>query len=63
MEKKLFFEGEFKLRSVTNYGVLLTLATIIATYGVISGSTAIVMRDLLSIYQRKFLATGKNHKS
>jgi uncharacterized hydrophobic protein (TIGR00271 family) len=47
MEKKLFFEGESRLRSVTNYGVLLTLATIIATYGVISGSTATVIGAMI----------------
>ena len=47
MEKKLFFEGERRLRSVTNYGVLLTLATIIATYGVISGSTATVIGAMI----------------
>jgi uncharacterized hydrophobic protein (TIGR00271 family) len=43
MEGKLFFEGERELRSMTNYIVLLTLATVIATYGVISASTATVI--------------------
>lgn len=47
MEGKLFFEGEGKSRSVTNYVVLLTLATIIATYGVISGSTATVIGAMI----------------
>jgi uncharacterized hydrophobic protein (TIGR00271 family) len=47
MEGKLFFEGEGKKRSVTNYTVLLTLATIIATYGVISGSTATVIGAMI----------------
>jgi uncharacterized hydrophobic protein (TIGR00271 family) len=47
MEGKLFFEGEGKKRSVTNYVVLLTLATIIATYGVISGSTATVIGAMI----------------
>jgi len=47
MEEKLFFEGEEKKRSITNYIVLLTLATIIATYGVISGSTATVIGAMI----------------
>ncbi|HON82488.1 MAG TPA: TIGR00341 family protein [Methanoregulaceae archaeon] len=47
MEKKLFFEGELRLRSMTNYIVLLTLATVIATYGVISGSTATVIGAMI----------------
>ena len=47
MEKKLFFEGENRLRSMTNYIVLLTLATVIATYGVISGSTATVIGAMI----------------
>ena len=47
MEGKLFFEGEGQKRSVTNYVVLLTLATIIATYGVISGSTATVIGAMI----------------
>ena len=47
MEEKLFFEGEQKKRSITNYIVLLTLATIIATYGVISGSTATVIGAMI----------------
>jgi len=47
MQERLFFEGEAKKRSVTNYVVLLTLATIIATYGVISGSTATVIGAMI----------------
>ncbi len=47
MQERLFFEGEGKKRSVTNYVVLLTLATIIATYGVISGSTATVIGAMI----------------
>lgn len=47
MEGKLFFEGEGKTRSITNYIVLLTLATVIATYGVISGSTATVIGAMI----------------
>jgi uncharacterized hydrophobic protein (TIGR00271 family) len=47
MEGKLFFEGEGKTRSITNYLVLLTLATVIATYGVISGSTATVIGAMI----------------
>jgi uncharacterized hydrophobic protein (TIGR00271 family) len=47
IEGKLFFEGEGKSRSMTNYIVLLTLATVIATYGVISGSTATVIGAMI----------------
>jgi uncharacterized hydrophobic protein (TIGR00271 family) len=47
MEGQLFFEGEGKIRAITNYVVLLTLATIIATYGVISGSTATVIGAMI----------------
>jgi len=47
MEKNLFFEGEGKIRSTTNYVILLTLATIICTYGVIAGSTATVIGGMI----------------
>jgi uncharacterized hydrophobic protein (TIGR00271 family) len=47
MEGKLFFEGDTKIRSTTNYIVLLTLATVIATYGVITGSTASVIGAMI----------------
>ncbi|NTV00304.1 MAG: DUF389 domain-containing protein [Methanoregulaceae archaeon] len=47
IEGKLYFEGEGKTRSMTNYIVLLTLATVIATYGVISGSTATVIGAMI----------------
>jgi len=47
MEGKLFFEGEGKIRSTTNYVILLTLATVICTYGVISGSTATVIGGMI----------------
>ncbi len=47
MEEKLFFEGEGKIRSTSNYIVLLTLATVIATYGVISASTATVIGAMI----------------
>jgi uncharacterized hydrophobic protein (TIGR00271 family) len=47
MEEKLFFEGEGKIRATTNYIILLTLATIIATYGVISASTATVIGAMI----------------
>ncbi len=47
MEGKLFFEGEGKTRSITNYIVLLTLATVIATFGIISGSTATVIGAMI----------------
>lgn len=47
MEEKLYFEGERRVRSITNYVVLLTLATVIATYGVISGSPATVIGAMI----------------
>ncbi len=47
MEGQLFFEGEGRIRAITNYVVLLTLATVIATYGVISGSTATVIGAMI----------------
>ncbi len=47
MEGKLFFEGAGKIRSITNYIVLLTLATVIATYGVISESTGTVIGAMI----------------
>ncbi|NLX48653.1 MAG: TIGR00341 family protein [Methanospirillum sp.] len=47
MVEKLFFEGENRIREITNYVALLTLATIIATYGVISGSAATVIGAMI----------------
>jgi len=39
-ESKLFFEGERKNKQIVNFIVLLALATVIATYGVVTDSTA-----------------------
>ena len=47
MERSLYFEGEGRVRSISNYVVLLTLATAIATYGLISGSTATVIGAMI----------------
>ena len=44
---KLYFEGDNGLRKLTNYVVLLLLATIISTYGVTSASTATVIGAML----------------
>jgi len=47
LQKKLCFEGECAGSAMINYGVLLTLATIISTYGVIAGSTATVIGAMI----------------
>jgi uncharacterized hydrophobic protein (TIGR00271 family) len=47
LQKKLCFEGECAGNEFLNYGVLLTLATIISTYGVIAGSTATVIGAMI----------------
>jgi len=47
LQEKVFFEGENVHRSLFNYLILLTLATIISTYGVISGSTATVIGAMI----------------
>ena len=44
---KLYFEGEKSLRKLTNYVVMLLLATVISTYGVTSDSTATVIGAML----------------
>ncbi len=46
-ESKLFFEGEKRSRQVVNFAVLLSLATVIATYGVITDSTASVIGAMI----------------
>jgi len=46
-ESKLFFEGERRKRQVVNFTVLLLLATVIATYGVITNSTATVIGAMI----------------
>lgn len=47
MEEKLFFEGDGRVRAITNYVVLLSLATVIATYGLISASAATVIGAMI----------------
>jgi uncharacterized hydrophobic protein (TIGR00271 family) len=46
-EDKLFIEGTQTARRLTNFFVLLILATVIATYGVLSGSTATVIGAMI----------------
>jgi uncharacterized hydrophobic protein (TIGR00271 family) len=47
LKEKVFFEGENAHRSIFNYIILLTLATIISTYGIISGSSATVIGAMI----------------
>jgi uncharacterized hydrophobic protein (TIGR00271 family) len=47
LQKKLCFEGECFNSGMVNYFVLLTLSTVISTYGVISGSTATVIGAMI----------------
>lgn len=47
IEEKLYFEGKGRARSITNYVVLLSLATAIATYGLISASSATVIGAMI----------------
>ncbi len=46
-EDKLFIEGVQTARRLTNFFVLLLLATVIATYGILSGSTATVIGAMI----------------
>jgi uncharacterized hydrophobic protein (TIGR00271 family) len=46
-EEKLFIEGAQTPRRLTNFFTLLIFATIIATYGVLSGSTATVIGAMI----------------
>jgi len=46
-EDKLFIEGPQTLRRLTNFFALLLFATVIATYGVLSNSTATVIGAML----------------
>jgi hypothetical protein len=46
-EDKLFIEGLQTARRLTNFFALLLFATIIATYGVLSNSTATVIGAML----------------
>ena len=47
MEEKLYFEGAGRVRAISNYVVLLSLATAIATYGLISASSATVIGAMI----------------
>ena len=58
-ESKLFFEGEKRERQTINFGVLLALATVIATYGVITDSTATVIGAMIvAPLMTPIMATG-----
>ena len=46
-ESRLFFEGERKNKQIVNFIVLLALATVIATYGVVTDSTASVIGAMI----------------
>jgi len=46
-ESKLFFEGKRKNKQIVNFIVLLALATVIATYGVVTDSTASVIGAMI----------------
>jgi uncharacterized hydrophobic protein (TIGR00271 family) len=46
-ESKLFFEGERKNKQIVNFVVLLALSTVIATYGVVTDSTASVIGAMI----------------
>ena len=46
-EEKIFYEGEKRNRRVVNFAVLLALATIIATYGILTNSTATVIGAMI----------------
>jgi hypothetical protein len=46
-ESKLFFEGVRKNKQIVNFIVLLALATVIATYGVVTDSTASVIGAMI----------------
>jgi hypothetical protein len=46
-EAKMFIEGPRTARLLTNFFVLLLLATVIATYGVLSNSTATVIGAMI----------------
>lgn len=46
-EQKLFIEGQGKTRRLTNFFVLLLLATVIATLGLVAGSTATIIGAMI----------------
>jgi uncharacterized hydrophobic protein (TIGR00271 family) len=47
LEEKLFIEGPLAARRLTNFFALLLMATVIATYGVLSDSTATVIGAMI----------------
>jgi hypothetical protein len=47
VESKLFFEGCRATRAISNFWVLLALATVLATYGILSDSAATVVGAML----------------
>ena len=47
LESKLFFEGSRGPNAIVNFWVLLALATVIATYGILSDSAATVVGAML----------------
>ncbi|HTY15555.1 MAG TPA: TIGR00341 family protein [Methanoregulaceae archaeon] len=58
-EDKLFFEGEKRPRKIANFSVLLGLATVIATYGIITDSTATVIGAMIvAPLMTPIMATG-----
>jgi uncharacterized hydrophobic protein (TIGR00271 family) len=59
LEAKLFFEGDKRLIRLERYAVLLFLSTIIATYGVIGDSVAIVIGAMIiAPLMRPIMATA-----
>lgn len=46
-ESKLFYDGEKKNQQIINFTVLLALSTVIATYGVVTDSTAAVIGAMI----------------
>jgi uncharacterized hydrophobic protein (TIGR00271 family) len=58
-ESKLFFEGIKRQQKLVNFTVLLALATVIATYGVITDSTATVIGAMIvAPLMTPIIATG-----
>ena len=47
LEKKLFFEGPGRGRAIERFSVLLFLSTVIATYGVLGDSSAVVVGAMI----------------
>ena len=64
MEEKLYFEGAGRVRSISNYVVLLTLATAIATYGLISSasSATVIGAMIVAPLMTPIMATTLAHR-